>query len=101
MSHAGECSNSTKSEALGQPRQTSAPRILYLDMNVWVDMARACARAEPLWLHIRDQLTQSVQAGRIVVPLSPAHYLELWHRRDHASRRNVAELMKDISGYAT
>lgn len=101
VSHAGEGSDSTKSEAPGEALQTSAPRILYLDMNLWVDMARACARGEPVWLHIRDQLTRSVQAGRIVVPLSPAHYLELWHRRDHASRRNVAELMRDITGYAT
>lgn len=101
VSHAGECGGRTTSEAPGQPLKTSAPRILYLDMNLWVDMARACGRAEPAWLHIRDQLARSVQGGRIVVPLSPAHYLELWHRRDHASRRNVAELMKDITGYAT
>lgn len=101
MSEAEECGGSSTSEVPGRSRQTPAPRILYLDMNLWVDMARGCARAEPVWIHVRERLAQSVQAGRIAVPLSPAHYLELWHRRDHASRRNVAELMKDVTGYAT
>lgn len=77
------------------------PPILYLDMNVWVDMVRGCAGSEPSWLRVRDQLMMARQAGRVVVPLSPAHYLELWHRRDNGSRRAVAELMRDITGYVT
>lgn len=81
--------------------QSSSPRILYLDMNIWVDMSRGCAGSDPVWSQVRDQLTHAAQARRIVVPLSPAHYLELWHRRDLASRRQVAELMRDITGYAT
>lgn len=79
----------------------SAPPVLYLDMNVWVAMARGCSESEPSWSDIRDQLIQARQDGRVVVPLSPAHYLELWHRRDNASRRTLAVLMRDVTGYAT
>jgi hypothetical protein len=37
----------------------------------------------------------------VVVPLSPAHYLELWHRGTQESREDIGRLVKDISGYAT
>lgn len=77
------------------------PPILYLDMNVWVEMARGCAMSETSWLQVRDRLIHARRTDRVVVPLSPAHYLELWHRRDNASRRTVAELMRDITGYVT
>lgn len=77
------------------------PRVLYLDMNVWVDMARGCLNAVPAWMRIRDRLLRAVDAGQLVVPLSPAHYLELWHRRDTPSRERVARLMRDVTGYAS
>jgi hypothetical protein len=78
-----------------------AGRVLYLDMNVWVDMARGCSKSEPAWIQLRDRLLEATSSGQLVVPLSPAHYLELWHRRDDKSRRKVAELMRDITRYVT
>ncbi|GHS84905.1 hypothetical protein AGMMS50218_01080 [Actinomycetota bacterium] len=98
---AAEPSRTAEVGVTGALLHAPAPRVLYLDMNLWVDMARGCAQAEPSWLQVRDHLIQAAQAGHIVVPLSPAHYLELWHRRDSASRRQVAELMKDVTAYAT
>ena len=92
---------SNPSVASGVPVQSFLPCVLYLDMNVWVDMARGCAGSDSAWPGIRARLTQATQDGQLVVPLSPAHYLELWHRRDNASRRRVAELMRDVTGYAT
>lgn len=92
---------STPGEASSVPAQSFSPRLLYLDMNVWVDMARGCAGSDSAWVDTRAQLIQATQDGQLVVPLSPAHYLELWHRRDNASRRRVAELMRDVTGYAT
>ncbi|GAB10056.1 hypothetical protein GOARA_050_01185 [Gordonia araii NBRC 100433] len=77
------------------------PRIVYLDQNVWVDMARGCTGTDSAWLQVRDRLRRATRGEQLVVPLSPAHYLELWHRRESASRRQVAELMRDVTGYAT
>jgi hypothetical protein len=88
-------------DARGEAPDDSTSRAIYLDMNVWVEMARGCADSKPAWLRIRDQLIRGVSEGEIVVPLSPAHYLELWHRRDHDSRRDVAKLMRDVTGYVS
>jgi hypothetical protein len=79
--------------------QSAAPRALYLDTNVWVDITRGCSRSDSAWLEIRDRLAQAVDADKLVLPLSPAHYLELWHRRDSASRRQVALMMRDLTRY--
>lgn len=79
---------------------TSTARILYLDMNVWVTMTRGCRTGTKGWLNIRDELIRATQEDQLIVPLSPAHYLELWHRRDSESRRHVAEVMRDVSGYS-
>lgn len=77
------------------------PRILYLDMNIWVDMARGCAAADPVWREIRQRIASSVEGEALVVALSSAHYLELLHRSDARSRRELAELMRDVTGYRT
>ena len=77
------------------------PRVLYLDMNVWVDMARGCRAADPVWRQIRDCLTSAVEGEALLVVLSSAHYLELLHRADARSRRELAGLMRDVTGYRT
>ena len=76
-------------------RAAARPRVLYFDMNVWIDMTRGCAQEDPAWQQIRDRLVSAVRRDQIIVPLSAAHYLELWHRRDAASRRQVAGLMRE------
>jgi hypothetical protein len=83
--------------------ETSAarPRVLYLDMNVWIDMTRGCAQEDPAWQQVCDRLVSAVRRDQMIVPLSAAHYLELWHRRDAASRRQVAALMRDVTDYVT
>lgn len=95
--HGGH-SRAGRAEGAPTPR---APRVLYLDMNVWVDMTRGCANDDGEWQQVRDHLARAVQARQITLPLSAAHYLELWHRRKATSRRQVAELMRDLTGYAT
>jgi hypothetical protein len=37
----------------------------------------------------------------MVVPLSTAHYLELWHRRERRSREQVGAVMRDVTSYAS
>lgn len=77
------------------------PAVVYLDMNVWVSLTRGCARGDGRWGAARSGLEDAVSSGRIVVPLSAAHYLELWHRRDRRSREQVGAVMRELSAYAT
>ena len=72
---------------------------LYLDMNIWVDMARGIRDRSPKWEEVVDGLRAGVADGTLVVPLSANHYLELWHRSDQKSREGVGALMREISGY--
>lgn len=74
---------------------------VYFDMNIWVEMARGIHGAEPRWEQVVHDLRIAVASGLVVIPLSATHYLELWHRRDEASREHVGVLMRDLSGYAT
>lgn len=82
-------------------KSCSSPPVIYLDMNVWVQMAIGAKRADPRWIGVRDSLMAAVSSGSASVPLSASHYLELWHRGDATSRMEVARLMRDVSGYAT
>ncbi len=75
--------------------------MVYLDMNIWVAMSRGSLHGDIRWKEARVGLERAVATGRVVVPLSVAHYLELWHRRDEQSREQVGALMRDISSYAT
>jgi hypothetical protein len=76
-------------------------RVLYLDMNVWVDMAKGLREHDVACSRAIDQLIEAVDEDRIIVPISAAHYLELWHRRRRESRETIAALMRDVSRYAT
>ena len=77
------------------------PIIAYLDMNVWVAMARGRDQADVRWNAAYHGLMEAADLGQIVIPLAIAHYLELWHRRDQYSREDVGSLMRDLSGYVT
>lgn len=81
--------------------RSRGPRVLYLDMNVWVEMAKGLRDDDLEWTQTVDRLIEAVDEERIVVPLSTAHYLELWHRRRRESRESVAAIMRDVSRYAT
>ncbi len=76
-------------------------RLLYLDMNCWVQMARGIQTTDPGWVEAAETLQRAVEAQLVRVPLSAAHYLELWHRSDPVSRTQVGALMRDISGFAS
>lgn len=74
---------------------------VYLDMNCWVQMARGLHTHDARWTEAVRGLRSEVEAGTVTVPLSAAHYLELWHRSNTASRERIGALMRDVSGYAT
>lgn len=76
-------------------------RHLYLDMNCWVQMARGVDSKDVRWTEAFQALRSAVETDAVTVPLSAAHYLELWHRSDTGSRERIGALMRDLSGYAT
>lgn len=75
------------------------PLVVYFDMNVWVSMTKGYVSRNPRWEAVKASMQGAVSAGRIVIPLSAAHYLDLWHRRDQRSREQVGVLMRDLSQY--
>lgn len=77
------------------------PKAVYLDMNVWVSMVRGTVKGDSEWMAARSALEMAVKKEQIVIPLSVAHYLELWHRRDQRSREQVGAAMQDLTGYTT
>lgn len=70
-------------------------------MNVWVQMAKGLKQSDSRWANVHQSLSRAVDDGRLVIPLSGAHYMELWHRRGSASREDIARLMRDLSQYTT
>ena len=81
--------------------RSERPTRVYLDMNIWVAMTRGCFNGDIRWEEARTGLMRAVGAGSAVVPLSVAHYLELWHRSNQQSREQVGAMMRDESRYVT
>lgn len=75
--------------------------LIYLDQNIWVALLRGCQSGDPLAEKVKGRLVELRDAGIVSVPLSSAHYLETWHRRDTESRHALAGLMRDVTAYAT
>lgn len=78
-----------------------APPLVYLDMNIWVGLARGLKDGSGPWCDAAYELRDARQAGRITMPLSGEHYRELWLRGSEDSRLRVGTLMRDLSGYAS
>ena len=79
-------------------------RSIYLDQNKWVELLRANSEGGQQSGDARrvlERLREGLAGGELVVPLSSAHYLEIWHRSNWESRRRLAELMVEISRYHT
>lgn len=71
----------------GQSSPTQ-PCVLYLDMNVWVDMAKGLQTGDARWSAVRERLLAGIAAGRLAVPIAAPHYLELCTdgRRTHGDQ---------------
>ncbi|NIH54791.1 hypothetical protein FHX76_002687 [Lysinibacter cavernae] len=62
-------------------------------------MTKGCDQEDARWGVVRSALETAVRSGQVVVPLSAADYLELWHRHEQSSRGKVGVVMKEVSGY--
>lgn len=81
----------------------SSPVVIYLDQNKWIDLLR-CDKGRESSAEIKqvlELLRIKVSAKKVLLPLSPAHYLETWNRRNWQSRHELAGLMRELSGFAT
>lgn len=77
--------------------------IIYLDQNKWIELLKAesGASGSSKVVDVLVALRAAISDGRVVVPLSSAHYLETWHRTDSRSRHALATLMCGISKFVT
>jgi hypothetical protein len=76
---------------------------VYLDQNKWIDLA-ACNKGLERYARFRDVLIMAEAAaerGLASFPLSNVHYVETSHRRDWATRRDLALTMGRISRFHT
>lgn len=73
--------------------------IVYLDQNKWIDLARARVGRADGQKHqaVLEKITEVVSQGKAVFPLSWLHFVETRKKRDLKKRRELAEVMAEIS----
>ncbi len=77
-------------------------RIIYLDQNKWIELARAVSgKATPELNQVLDILRESKRLGLNVFPLSLGHFIETNKRRDLESRSRLGSLMWELSDNCT
>lgn len=76
-----------------------AIRRVYLDQNQWIALGRAVHETGggERFADARLLLEEGVRRGEVSLPLSSAHYMELSHRRNWRSRRQLGETMLAFS----
>ena len=83
--------------------QTSVRRTVYLDLNHWYMLGEAMAGhpRQPDHVNVLRLLTEQVEQGRLMFPLSGVHYIELAENpRDH-QREEAANVMTVLSRFNT
>src|SRR4051794_4566567 len=75
------------------------PRLIYLDLNKWIDLAHAETGTEKgksyrCALEVAEQL---VAKGRTLFPLSSAHFMEVAKIGNDEQRRTLSRLMVRLS----
>lgn len=75
------------------------PKVVYLDQNHWITMARARIAPEKIQVaeerEAADALWALVEAGQVRLPLSSAHLVETVHAGAKERRRHLAQAMLD------
>jgi hypothetical protein len=83
-------------------RPPRPPVLVYLDMNHWIGLAKA-ATGHPSGAPHQEVLAQCRAArtgGLALFPLSSTHYMEMANIRDPRQRRDIAQVMEELSGFA-
>ncbi|WP_146758850.1 hypothetical protein [Micromonospora noduli] len=69
--------------------------VVYLDQNHWIDLARYCTGSSQISedrARVCRRITELVEAGKIILPVSGAHLVEIAKKGDR-QRRDVAQVM--------
>jgi hypothetical protein len=79
------------------------PFTIYLDLNHWYTLAEARAGHPRRASHVSvlQQLLELVERGLAVTPLSAVHYMEITENPRDAQRREVGNVMAEISRFCT
>ena len=74
-------------------------RILYLDQNIWIVLAKVYYKKieSPTLDKINETLIRKTSSGEVVCPISATHLMETLARRNKESRKRLAEFMVMIS----
>lgn len=84
-------------------RPSGDVRVIYLDLNHWISLAKASVRHRDGDRH-REALAVlrgSAASGRAVFPLSSAHYMEMTGISDPRQRSHLAGVMEELSGFSS
>ena len=83
-------------------RVPHGPRLVYLDLNHWIALAKALSGHPNGRKHhdILDQLLHAVEQGRAVFPLSLPIYVEVLKIGDHRRRSDLRKIMERLGGFA-
>jgi hypothetical protein len=81
-------------------RKSAFPKLLCLDQNKWIDLARAHYRrngGEP-FADALAAVREAISKDRIIVPVMPSNLIEVSEPADEGRRQRLAEFMVDVSG---
>lgn len=78
-------------------------KLIYLDQNKWIDLARAYhgKSPDPGFRTALDLARKASASGAAVFPLSAIHYMEIARIRDSGRRARLGTVMWEISGGIT
>lgn len=78
--------------------RTSRPRLLYLDLNKWIELTRGTGNLSFGQDHTNLRAAEElVSSGRAIFPLSAAHFFEVAKIGSDSRRRRIAKLMAELS----
>src|SRR2546426_2997531 len=88
-------------EALVRPSRDV--RLVYLDQKDWINLAKAASghASGPLYQVALDVLRDAKASGRVVLPLSMTHFMEMSGTKNPRHRAQVADVMEELSGFVT
>lgn len=77
--------------------------IVYLDLNHWIRLAQtATGHSEGrAFVQVLDSCRRARETGAAVFVLAATHYFEMLKIKDPAQRRAVADVMEDLTQFAT
>lgn len=71
--------------------------LVYLDLNHWIGLAKAAVKHRD-GMRYRNAL-ETLRAATAILPLSSTHYMEMVGIKGPQQRRDVADVMEELSGF--